>query len=56
MIRIAVDFDGTIVENAYPGIGKEQLFAFETLGNASKARLSSYSMDIPKRACAGRGG
>ncbi len=31
MIRIAVDFDGTIVENAYPGIGKEQLFAFETL-------------------------
>ncbi|SDD16846.1 hypothetical protein SAMN05216323_10958 [Williamwhitmania taraxaci] len=31
MIRIAVDFDGTIVENAYPSIGKEQLFAFETL-------------------------
>jgi len=31
MIRIAVDFDGTIVENAYPAIGKEQLFAFETL-------------------------
>ena len=31
MIRIAVDFDGTIVENAYPKIGKEQLFAFETL-------------------------
>jgi len=31
MIRIAVDFDGTIVENAFPSIGKEQLFAFETL-------------------------
>ncbi|WP_394331465.1 BT0820 family HAD-type phosphatase [Williamwhitmania taraxaci] len=30
-MRIAVDFDGTIVENAYPSIGKEQLFAFETL-------------------------
>lgn len=28
---IAVDFDGTIVEDAYPSIGKAQLFAFETL-------------------------
>lgn len=28
---IAVDFDGTIVEDAYPNIGKPQLFAFETL-------------------------
>jgi hydroxymethylpyrimidine pyrophosphatase-like HAD family hydrolase len=28
---IAVDFDGTIVEDAYPQIGKAQLFAFETL-------------------------
>ncbi|WP_299889073.1 BT0820 family HAD-type phosphatase [uncultured Lacinutrix sp.] len=28
---IAVDFDGTIVEDAYPGIGEERLFAFETL-------------------------
>lgn len=28
---IAVDFDGTIVENRYPGIGKPKLFAFETL-------------------------
>ena len=28
---IAVDFDGTIVEDAYPSIGKERLFAFETL-------------------------
>lgn len=28
---IAVDFDGTIVENAYPKIGKPKLFAFETL-------------------------
>lgn len=28
---IAVDFDGTIVEDAYPGIGDPMLFAFETL-------------------------
>ncbi|MFQ5335837.1 MAG: BT0820 family HAD-type phosphatase, partial [Flavobacteriales bacterium] len=30
-LTIAVDFDGTIVEHAYPGIGKEMLFAFDTL-------------------------
>ncbi len=28
---IAVDFDGTIVEHKYPAIGKEKIFAFETL-------------------------
>ena len=28
---IAVDFDGTIVEDAYPQIGKPMMFAFETL-------------------------
>lgn len=28
---IAIDFDGTIVEDAYPGIGKPTLFAFETI-------------------------
>jgi len=28
---IAVDFDGTIVEDAYPKIGKARIFAFETL-------------------------
>ncbi len=28
---IAVDFDGTIVEHEYPGIGPEMLFAFDTL-------------------------
>ncbi|MDX1270641.1 MAG: hydrolase [Bizionia paragorgiae] len=28
---IAVDFDGTIVEDKYPGIGKPRLFVFETL-------------------------
>jgi hypothetical protein len=30
-VKIAVDFDGTIVEHKYPEIGKEILFAFETL-------------------------
>ncbi|AXT20701.1 hydrolase [Flavobacteriaceae bacterium AU392] len=28
---IAIDFDGTIVEDAYPNIGKPKIFAFETL-------------------------
>ncbi len=28
---IAVDFDGTIVEDEYPRIGKPQLFAFDTM-------------------------
>lgn len=28
---VAIDFDGTIVEDAYPGIGKPLTFAFETI-------------------------
>lgn len=36
MLKIAVDFDGTIVEHAYPAIGKEKLFAFETLKELQK--------------------
>ena len=28
---IAVDFDGTIVEDAYPKVGKPMIFAFDTL-------------------------
>lgn len=31
MYRLAIDFDGTIVENRYPKIGKPIPFAFETL-------------------------
>ncbi len=40
-IKIAVDFDGTIVEHEYPEIGKEMLFAFLTLKELNKkgARL-----------------
>lgn len=30
-MKIAVDFDGTIVEHKYPAIGEEFLFAIETL-------------------------
>jgi hypothetical protein len=33
---IAVDFDGTLVEHQYPAIGKEILFAFETLRELQK--------------------
>jgi len=30
-LKIAVDFDGTIVEHKYPEIGKEVIFALQTL-------------------------
>ncbi len=30
-LNIAVDFDGTIVEDEYPSIGRPIIFAFETL-------------------------
>jgi len=33
---IAIDFDGTIVEDAYPEIGSPMLFAFETLKELNK--------------------
>ncbi|SEH05389.1 BT0820 family HAD-type phosphatase [Candidatus Venteria ishoeyi] len=35
-MKIAVDFDGTIVEHKYPEIGEELLFAFETLKQLQK--------------------
>lgn len=40
-IKVAIDFDGTIVEHEYPEIGKEKLFAFRTLKELEKkgARL-----------------
>ena len=37
-MKIAVDFDGTIVEHKYPQIGKEQLFAFETIKQLIKQK------------------
>ncbi len=45
-LTIAIDFDGTIVENAYPKIGKPILFAFETIKklqeNRHRAILRTY--------------
>lgn len=38
MLKIAIDFDGTIVEDRFPEIGKPQLFAFETLKALQKER------------------
>ena len=35
-LTLAIDFDGTIVEDAYPKIGKPKTFAFETLKNLQK--------------------
>ena len=35
-MKIAVDFDGTIVEHEYPKIGGEKLFAIETLKQIQK--------------------
>ena len=37
LMRIAVDFDGTIVEDRYPGIGKPVPYAFETLISLQKS-------------------
>ena len=36
-VKIAVDFDGTIVDHEYPAIGKEKLFAFQTLKELDEA-------------------
>ncbi|GAA3772947.1 hypothetical protein GCM10022271_01260 [Corallibacter vietnamensis] len=47
---IAVDFDGTIVDDAYPKIGKPKLFAFETLKrlqeDGHRLILWTYRSDI----------
>jgi hypothetical protein len=47
---IAIDFDGTIVDDAYPKIGKPKLFAFETLKRLQKDGhrliLWTYRSDI----------
>lgn len=49
-IKIAVDFDGTIVEHQYPDIGKENLFAFQTLKELEKrgARLILWTFRTGK--------
>jgi hypothetical protein len=49
-IKIAVDFDGTIVDHEYPAIGKEKLFAFQTLKELEKlgARLILWTFRAGK--------
>lgn len=49
-IKIAVDFDGTIVEHEYPKIGKEKLFAFQTMKELEKlgARLILWTFRTGK--------
>lgn len=49
-IKIAVDFDGTIVDHEYPEIGKEKLFAFLTLKELGKkgARLILWTFRTGK--------
>jgi hydroxymethylpyrimidine pyrophosphatase-like HAD family hydrolase len=49
-IKIAIDFDGTIVEHQYPEIGKEKLFAFRTLKELEKmgARLILWTFRTGK--------
>ena len=49
-VKIAVDFDGTIVDHEYPGIGKEKLFAFQTLKELEKrgARLILWTFRTGK--------
>lgn len=49
-IKIAVDFDGTIVEHQYPEIGREKLFAFRTLKELEKkgARLILWTFRTGK--------
>ena len=49
-VKIAVDFDGTIVEHEYPLIGKEKLFAFQTLKELNKmgARLILWTFRTGK--------
>lgn len=49
-IKIAVDFDGTIVDHQFPEIGKEKLFAFQTLRELEKlgARLILWTFRTGK--------
>ena len=41
-MKIAVDFDGTIVEHAYPKIGKEMSFAFATLKELENKAINLF--------------
>ena len=45
-LTIAIDFDGTIVEDEYPKIGKPKLFAFETLLKLQEKGTSPDPLDF----------
>ena len=51
---IAVDFDGTIVEHAYPKIGNEMMFAFATLRALQSKGHSFDIVDLQKRGIIGK--
>ena len=62
-MKIAVDFDGTIVEHKYPEIGEELLFAIETLKELQRQQhqiilwtfRSNRELDEAVEYCSGRG-
>ena len=62
-LKIAVDFDGTIVEHRYPDIGKEIMFSIETLLQLQKVGYqlilwtyrSGKELDEAVEFCRGRG-
>ena len=41
--KLAIDFDGTIVEDAYPSIGKPKTFAFDAL---KKLQSEGYRLSL----------
>ena len=45
-LTLAIDFDGTIVEDAYPKIGKPNPFAFETLKKTTTRWASLDTLDL----------
>ncbi len=43
---IAVDFDGTVVNDKYPEIGKAKNLRFRNIETITKRRISPYLMDL----------
>ena len=62
-MKIAVDFDGTIVEHKFPEIGEELLFAIETLKELQRQQhqiilwtfRSNKELDEAVEYCSSRG-
>ena len=47
-LLIAVDFDGTVVEDRYPAVGKPMPFAIETL-KMLQSTATAHPVDLPPR-------